>query len=72
MNNLEKVTFKPANESAYQLVSQYFSNVELQIRFMKLVLHISYNLSSARRIAKIKEHKDKKTYLKKKSEKNLD
>lgn len=45
MNNMEKVTFKHVNESAYLYG---LSTLHCWIRFMVLVLHILYNLRFAK------------------------
>lgn len=64
MNNLEKVQNKPIDENAYQYG---LSTLHCWIRFMELILHVSYNLGFEKWSATTKENKDlkkqKKAYV---------
>lgn len=57
MNNLEKVRNKPVDESAYQYG---LSTLHSWIRFMELILHVSYNLSFEKWSATTAENKESK------------
>lgn len=72
MNQLEKVRDKPVDENSYQYG---LSTLHCWIRFMEVILHISYNLSFTKWSATTAENKNlrtqKKTYVQKKFREEL-